>query len=214
MNRAGRALLAYRSRVKIDADAALEYFKKHPDFVSAHIAVLDALHVIHGQMDQVDAYSSARLALVIQALDAVAAAYLPLVTDLAAQEFYAKLLNSNAVIAIEEYTGLSAAEFLFSGVTHPEKIIIGRTAHWNRESFRRLASLRTQPLESDSDRRGYRTEVMTWMKAEEIDTIPEAAKRLAISETTLKSIMSNKGEVRYGKDTLDRVLKIISALGE
>ena len=60
-------------------------------------------------------------------------------------------------------------------------------------------------------RKGYRAEIKAWMVAEGLDGIPAAAKRLGVSETTLKSIMSTKGERRYGEDTLERVLKTIGA---
>jgi hypothetical protein len=60
-------------------------------------------------------------------------------------------------------------------------------------------------------RRGYRAEVKAWMADEQIETIGDAAKKLGVSETTLKSIMSDVGEVRYGKDTLERVLRMIQA---
>ena len=49
------------------------------------------------------------------------------------------------------------------------------------------------------------------MADEQIETIGDAAKKLGVSETTLKSIMSDVGEVRYGKDTLERVLRMIQA---
>jgi hypothetical protein len=60
-----------------------------------------------------------------------------------------------------------------------------------------------------AQRRGYRTEILAWMKKNGIDTVKQAARRLGVSESTLKSIMSSKGEARYGPDTLSRVLKDI-----
>jgi hypothetical protein len=70
-----------------------------------------------------------------------------------------------------------------------------------------------QESESSSGRRGYRKEIFAWMSRAEIDTVPLAAKRLGVSESTLKSIMSDKGERKYGQETLDRVLKAIGHPG-
>ena len=58
-------------------------------------------------------------------------------------------------------------------------------------------------------RRGYRVEVRQWMKDEGLATNAAAARRLGLSTSGLKSIMSSKGEKRYGDETLTRVLKDI-----
>jgi hypothetical protein len=44
------------------------------------------------------------------------------------------------------------------------------------------------------------------MKQQGIDNVQEAAKRLHISGSTLKSIMSSRGKRRYGDDCLRRGL--------
>lgn len=66
--------------------------------------------------------------------------------------------------------------------------------------------------ESPGRRRGYRAEVRQWMEREGIETISQAAKRLAVSESTLKSIMSDRGECRYSQQTLNRILSIIDGV--
>ena len=43
-------------------------------------------------------------------------------------------------------------------------------------------------------RRGYRTEVQRWMAGEEISNLDDAARRLGISRSALKSIMSERGK--------------------
>jgi hypothetical protein len=45
------------------------------------------------------------------------------------------------------------------------------------------------------------------MKSKDLGTVADAARHLAVSESTLKSIMTEKGEMRYGADTLEEVLK-------
>ena len=71
--------------------------------------------------------------------------------------------------------------------------------------------------ESDAEpghRRGYRTEVREWMMREEVRTLAQAAKRLGISLSALKSIMSVRGKPRYSEATLNRILEIIVHKGE
>jgi hypothetical protein len=58
-------------------------------------------------------------------------------------------------------------------------------------------------------KRGYRVEVRQWMARENVRTVAEAAKRLGISESTLKSIMSARGKRRYSEETLNRILGIV-----
>jgi hypothetical protein len=63
-------------------------------------------------------------------------------------------------------------------------------------------------------RRGYRTEVRQWMALQGVSTVEMAAKRLSISHSTLKSIMSGRGKRRYGDAALTRVLGSIGYKGE
>src|ERR1035437_2337912 len=64
------------------------------------------------------------------------------------------------------------------------------------------------------ERRAYRAEVRHWMAVEEIDSVEDAAKRLGLSLSALKSIMSDRGYRRYGDATLSRVLERIGYKGE
>jgi hypothetical protein len=61
-------------------------------------------------------------------------------------------------------------------------------------------------------RQGYKKEVDQWMEKKGLGKLSEAADRLGISLSTLKSIRSNKGRMRYGKETLEAVLKKIGVL--
>jgi hypothetical protein len=66
--------------------------------------------------------------------------------------------------------------------------------------------LRIRPRKA---RRGYRHEVRAWMKKEGIATVQVAAERLNVGYDILKSIMSDRGNKRYGNDTLAFVLEKI-----
>ncbi len=63
-------------------------------------------------------------------------------------------------------------------------------------------------------RRGYRTEVRDWMGREQISKLDRAARRLGISLSALKSMMSTRGKRRYGEAALTRVLGIIGYRGD
>lgn len=62
---------------------------------------------------------------------------------------------------------------------------------------------------AEKKRSGYRSEVRKWMARENLTTLAEAAKRLGISLSALKSIMSDQGKRRYSEETLSRILAII-----
>ena len=66
-----------------------------------------------------------------------------------------------------------------------------------------------QPTNASARRRGYRKEVRSWIERESLGNVERAARRLGLSKSALKSIMSSKGKPRYSKETLERVLKEI-----
>jgi hypothetical protein len=84
-----------------------------------------------------------------------------------------------------------------------------RALHWQVEGFRRVAN--ANKVSEKRARRGYRHEVLAWMKVHEIEKLDVAAKRLGTSKSALKSIMSDRGQIRYGEETLVRILKEIGA---
>jgi hypothetical protein len=51
------------------------------------------------------------------------------------------------------------------------------------------------------------------MVRENVGTVAEAAKRLVLDLSALKSIRSSRGKLRYGEETLNRVLKTIDYKG-
>jgi hypothetical protein len=83
------------------------------------------------------------------------------------------------------------------------------------EGLRQVAELRALPAEDASipsfntPRRGYRKEIREWIAREELDNLDQAARRLALSKSALKSIMSSTGRLRCSMETLNRVLKEI-----
>jgi hypothetical protein len=94
--------------------------------------------------------------------------------------------------------------------------LTNRGLHWKAE-FLKAAREQSQTVMDKAAsapnkppaRRGYREEVRQWMKSKGLRTLPDAAKRLVVGVDTLKSIMSNKGNKRYGDATLRDVLKKI-----
>jgi hypothetical protein len=63
-------------------------------------------------------------------------------------------------------------------------------------------------------RRGYRKEVRQWMILQGLRNIEAAARSLGISQSALKSIMSDRGQCRYGQEVLSRILGRIGYKGE
>jgi hypothetical protein len=66
-----------------------------------------------------------------------------------------------------------------------------------------------EALTEPKRRQSYRAEVDAWMAQEHLRTVDEAATRLRIDVSALKSIRSSQGKLRYGEETLNRVLKTI-----
>jgi len=58
-------------------------------------------------------------------------------------------------------------------------------------------------------RRGYKAEIRRWMKDNKVANLEIARRRLGVGLSTLKSIMTDKGEKRYSDETLRNVLRKI-----
>ena len=65
--------------------------------------------------------------------------------------------------------------------------------------------------EPAQSRRGYRCEIRQWMKSKQIHSVKDAARKLGVSDSALKSMMTDKGEKKYSDETLRRVLEEIGA---
>ncbi len=63
--------------------------------------------------------------------------------------------------------------------------------------------------EPANSRRGFRSEIRQWMERKQLGSVKDAARELGTSESTLKSIMSDKGEKKYSDETLRQVLERI-----
>lgn len=100
----------------------------------------------------------------------------------------------------------------FGDIRHEVVSIIEQSEEW--KAYQDLLLKVEHAPESGSprlkrERVGYRKEVLAWMTHQGFDSVEGAARRLGISKSALKSIMSDKGKTRYGADLLKRVLKEI-----
>jgi len=158
--------------------------------------------------------SPARLDLAIQLLDVRAGAFVKLVDDIEHQKAFMVVLQEITLMTWSEFANFP---FKDANLQSPDmqlcwERIGARVSYWKVEGFRRLAAklaIPTTILAPSLSRRGYRSEVQSWMNEKQITTIALAAKRLAVSPDTLKSIMSSKGRARYSPETLSLVLEKI-----
>ena len=156
--------------------------------------------------------SNTRLEYFLKILDIHGEAYLDLVSDLESVEAVGVMMEFRARAAWWEtsWLPLDMPSDPF-GKPLPVHIQIDtvtkRARHWVMEAYGRLAAMNAQaPSTVVAIRRGYRAEVRAWMKREGISSVQKAAKKLAVSDSTLKSIMSNRGDVRYSPETLAEIL--------
>jgi hypothetical protein len=136
-----------------------------------------------------------------------------LVTDLESQEAFEIVMDDifRGVWRVFSGSPVEMVAKFMAFEKHPVRSntdkLLRRLRHWSTEGHRRLAAMRAPvPANSPATRKGYRAEVFAWMKRKNINTVDLAAKRLAVSESTLKSIMSSREIVRYSSATLKRIL--------
>ncbi len=77
------------------------------------------------------------------------------------------------------------------------------------EGSSQLAKAYVDTAQTGQKRLSYRTNIKHWMKSAGLESVAAAAKRLGVGESTLKSIMTDKGEKRYSEETLNKVLEKI-----
>jgi hypothetical protein len=65
------------------------------------------------------------------------------------------------------------------------------------------ANADAEALAEPKRKRSYLAEVDEWMVRENVGTVAEAAKRLVLDLSALKSIRSSRGKLRYGEETLN-----------
>jgi hypothetical protein len=172
--------------------------------------------------------SEPRLKESLKLLDIHCKNYLPLVVDIDSEKAYANIVKDYVLPQVWDYFGGWEGGFLIDMVPPTPSFaapgviplqlqrdrLQNRAQHWVVEGYKRLDLIaRNKDATAGQhivERRGYRTEVYAWMKRKNIETIAIASKRLAVSQSTLKSIMSSRGKARYGSKTLRRVLDEIS----
>jgi lambda repressor-like predicted transcriptional regulator len=85
--------------------------------------------------------------------------------------------------------------------------LVGRGQYWHAMMMKQLRESPPPGDQRQSERPpGCRAEIQAWMKRKGIENLDNAARRLGLSKSALKSIMSDRGKPRYGAETLKRVL--------
>ena len=191
-------------------DRAIEILKVNPRFAAAQVRAYDRGAELAKNLSpqQPGYFIPARMDFVLKILNIQAEAYLSLVDDMKSQEAFMTLLEEFGHTAFANFTGFPL-EAVVSIRGNELEIIQQKVSHWVNEGYKRLIPCSPEAIEQPALRRGHRAEVRAWMAARGIKTVAQAAKDLAVSETTLKNIMSDKGKVRYGRDTLEQILEKI-----
>jgi hypothetical protein len=106
----------------------------------------------------------------------------------------------------------SKGDYVFRSLLTRVTQQVENAKEWDKfqAEMKRVAEAQAMPITgAKKPRHGYRREIQQWMKRAQLNDLDQARRRLGISVSTLKSIMSDKGKARYGADTLERVLKEI-----
>ena len=192
--------------------------KSHPLLPAVIIEIHDRL-AQSGFVEEFAKYppgSPERLMVALQALDVRSSAFIKLVDTIDLQELFITVLQEVARTAWVEFAAfpIEKANLDSPDTRRNWRAITDRTSHWEAEGFRRLIPTETAARTAgDQPRRGYRDPVRAWMKQKEILSVKAAARKLGVSESTLKSIMTNRGEIRYNDQTLAKVLEVIGYKG-
>jgi hypothetical protein len=191
-------------------EQAIDVLKANPKFPAAQVQAHDraAERVKNLSPEESRFGTPERMNLALEILKIQAEAYLDLVKDMKSQEALMTFLEESGRKAFENFAGVPL-EAVVSVRGDELQVIQQRVSYWVNEGYKRLIPSPSGTIEQTAPRRGYRAEVKEWMAAREIETVAKAAKALAVSETTLKSIMSDKGDVRYSRGTLEQILKKI-----
>lgn len=195
---------------------ALAVLEKHPDYPSVFVLVHDQQAELKRKMPEAakNRLTPERLEHVIALFDIRGAAYVRLVSDLESQKAFADLIDDwfhtcwfmFSETEIDSLIGIVPFEAERHGVQIQVDRVWERAKHWTAEGYRRLAPSK---MGNKPARRGYRNEIRKWMADNEITSVDRAARRLNVSESILKSIMSSVGRPRYSAETLEDVLKKI-----
>jgi hypothetical protein len=205
-------------RLEFAAAKALARLKRYPEYAAIHLQVIEEceqlFNTVGPTLPKPALPSRERLKYAIDALDIWAGGYLKLISTLADHEDFVTILRSYERKTWNVYRG--DVEIEPFGANPQLAIIQNRCLHWYKASLRQVASKSTPDLTTKpaAKRVGYRKHIRAWMKNEKLESVKAAAKKLAVSESTLKSIMSDKGELRCSEETLGNVLKKTGYVGE
>jgi hypothetical protein len=202
---------------------AFEVLEKNPDFPSTQIRIYEQeqafKRITAGNLT--NRLSDPRLEDSLKLLDIHCESYLLLVIDLETQKAFANIVMDYILPQVWAYFAEYQSNFPMEAVPPtplfatpgviPLQIqrdkLRDRAQHWIVDGYRHLQAMHTTT--SAMTRKGYRAEVRAWMKQEGISSVLKAAKKLAVSDSTLKSIMSNRGNVKYSHETLAEILERI-----
>jgi hypothetical protein len=100
------------------------------------------------------------------------------------------------------------------------KVAIEKTPQWGelQAELKRIAeqhhAAAIGKAKQQSRLRGYRDPIRAWMADHQIPSVKIAAKRLGVSESVLKSMMTSKGKIRHSEESLRTVLEKIGYSAE
>ena len=199
----------YRAR-RARHSQAFEVLRASPNFPSVQIETHDRIEELLALDPSVedDIRTEAKMDFYIKVFDIRAKALLRLVIDTKTHDAFTLALEELSDWVTEQWSGMKI--WFLPPVGHDWRTqadrLKPRVTHWIIEGYKKLESLQASETVS-APRRGFRDHIRAWMQRKELLTVEQAAKALGVSESTLKSIMSDKGDVRYGQDTLKRVLE-------
>jgi len=196
---------------------AAKLFKKHRAYPAARVQAAEEVEALRKNkpIDGLERFSEPLLEHVLEYTEIHARAYLVLVDNQEYLEAFAIILDDLERRSWFQLSGLPMGVIqphtLFAE-PKPEQLklrrILDQTRHWITEAYRRISQGKAD-IEDKPSRRGYRSEVRAWMERRGVSSVKAAAKRLGVSDSVLKSIMSTKGKVKYSPETLDNVLRTI-----
>jgi len=195
------------ARREQEARALLE---SHPDFPKAKVQIYERwkANKIPERLAATKRGSDERMEILLESLNACGEAYVRLVSNMQLHKAFSVTLRAQAKHAWADLTGQPFDPLLialFGKIGNDRwKTLVDCVLRWENEGMRGLIPVGNK---NETRRRGYRDHIRAWMRKMEIGTVKDAARRLGVSESTLKSVMSAKGKVRYGDQTLADILK-------
>jgi len=199
---------------------AFELLEQNLEFHGARVRIDEREQEVEKAIarEKPERLSESRFDYCIRLLDIEGEEYLRLVVNLESHKAYATVIDDLVRRIFIHFSGIPIEVIpptlpFAPGPPPPEfqyrDKLLKRGRHWVIEGHRRLADLHSAEHRQPQTRKGYRSEIREWMQQKRITSVEKAAKRLAVSDSTLKSIMSDKGTIRYSAETLARILKEI-----